>query len=282
MFEFLAVPWAQRALLTTLIVALACASLGVFLVLRRMALLAQGLGHLALGGIGLGLFLGLPPVLAALGSVVAGAFGLQALGHLRLSSETAIAILFSAGMAIGILFLALAGGAQTDFFTYLFGTVLGVGELDFQLTLLLGGAVLLLIWLLRKEWLFLTFDPASAQVAGLPVARLQALFTLMVGLTVALAAKAVGLLLVSSLMVIPAAAAIGLRRPFHQTLLLCNALAVLGTLMGFWAAWQFDLPPGATIIAASLLLFLLASAYRWLAHRPTPKRPVPKPWFHRH
>ena len=209
-FEFLMFKFGVRALIGGLIVAVTCASLGVFIVLRRLSLIADGLGHVAFGGIALGFWTGLYPLYTAVASVIAGALGIHALGRLRVASDAAIAILFSGGLAIGIVLISLAQSAPGDLLSYLFGTILGINDNDVYLAAGLGVIVLLVLWLLWKEWVAITLDPDFARVAGMPVTTLEVLFTVLVGLTVVVATRLVGVLLVSSLMVIPAIAAIQL------------------------------------------------------------------------
>ncbi len=279
MFELLSYSFGQRALIAGLLMAVTCASLGVFLVLRRLALISDGLGHVAFGGVALGLYLQVYPLYTAVATVLAGALGIHALRRLRISGDTAIGILFSTGLAIGIVLVGLSHSAGADLLSYLFGTLLGVNEQDLQLTLALALVVLLTLALFFKEWFFITFDIESAQAAGLPVSRLELLFTILTGLTVVIATKVIGLLLVTSLMVVPSISAILLKLDFKRTLLAANVLAILATLAGLEASFAFDLAPGGSIVLASVVLFLGALAYSKFLERPA--MPHLRAWAHR-
>ena len=279
MLELLAYSFGQRALIAGLLMAITCASLGVFLVLRRLALISDGLGHVAFGGVALGFYLQVYPLYTAVVTVLAGALGIHALRRLRISGDAAIGILFSAGLAIGIVLVGLAHSAGADLLSYLFGTLLGVNNQDLQLSLGLGIVVLGTLAIFFKEWFFITFDVESAQAAGLPVSRLELLFTILTGLTVVIATKVVGLLLVTSLIVVPATSAILLKLNFKRTLLAANALAILATLAGLEASFAFDLAPGGSIVLASIVLFLCALVYNKLAERP--ELPHLRAWAHK-
>ena len=139
--------------------------------------------------------------------------GIHALGKLRVASDAAIAILFSGGLAIGIVLISLAQSAPADLLSYLFGTILGINDNDVYLAAGLGMIVLVVLGLLWKEWVAITLDTDFARVAGMPVTALEILFTVLVGLTVVVATRLVGVLLVSSLMIIPAIAAIQAQAP---------------------------------------------------------------------
>ena len=185
--EFLLFKFGIRAFIGGLIVAVTCASLGVFIVLRRLSLIADGLGHVAFGGIALGFWTGRYPLYTAVASVIAGSLGIHGLGKLRVASDAAIAIMFSAGLAIGVVLISLAQSAPADLLSYLFGTILGINDNDVYLAAVLGVIVLAVIALLWKEWIGITLDPDFARVAGMPVTRLEILFTILVGLTVVVA-----------------------------------------------------------------------------------------------
>ena len=206
--EFLAYQFGVRALIGGLIIAVTCSSLGVFLVLRRLSLVADGLSHVAFGGIALGLFTGIYPLYTAVVGVVLGALGIHALGKLRVASDAAIAIMFAAGLAIGIILISVTQNVAVDVLSFLFGTILGINQTDLYLAAGLGIMVIGILLLFWKEWVGITIDPEFARVAGLPVSALELVFTILTGLTVVVAMRLVGVLLVSSLIVIPASAMI--------------------------------------------------------------------------
>ncbi|MDD1701403.1 MAG: metal ABC transporter permease [Methanoregula sp.] len=277
--EFLMFKFGMRAFIGGLIVAVTCASLGVFIVLRRLSLISDGLGHVAFGGIALGFWTGIYPLYTAVASVIAGSFGIHVLGRLRVTSDAAIAVLFSAGLAIGIVLISMAQSAPADLLSYLFGTILGINDNDVYLAAGLGVIVLALLFLLWKEWVGITLDPDFARVAGMPVTALEILFTVLVGLTVVVATRLVGVLLVSSLMVIPAIAAIQLRLPFRRTILTAIAIAIASVIIGLQLSFSYNLASGGAIVLVSICFFILTAILSRLWPRFKKELPVEE-WKH--
>ena len=257
--EFLLFKFGMRAFIGGLVVAITCASLGVFIVLRRLSLISDGLGHVAFGGIALGFWTGIYPLYTAVASVIAGSLGIHALGRLRVASDAAIAVLFSAGLAIGVVLISMAQSAPADLLSYLFGTILGITDNDVYLAAVLGVIVLAVLALLWKEWIGITLDPDFARVAGMPVTALEILFTVLVGLTVVVATRLVGVLLVSSLMVIPAIAALQLRLPFKKTILTAIAIAIVSVVIGLQLSFSYNLASGGAIVLVTIGIFILTA-----------------------
>ena len=279
MFEFLAYAFGVRALIGGVIVAVTCACLGVFLVLRRLSLIADGLGHVAFGGIAFGFFAGIYPLYAAVGAVVAGSFGIHALRKVRVFSDAAIGMMSAGGLALGVVLVSLTQSVPADLLSYLFGTILGLADSDIFLAAGLGLAVLLSLLLLWKEWVAITLDPDFSKVAGMPVERLEILFILLTGLTVVVATKLVGVLLVSSLMIIPASAAIQLKMPFRRTVLASCAMALMSVLAGLQLSFSYNLSPGGAIVIVAILFFALCASLARLLPRARRDLPV-SGWGH--
>lgn len=235
-----------------------CAILGVFLVLRRDAMVGHGLAHVTFGGVALGLLLYVTPVLLALGVAV-----LSALGILKLKEkagiygDTSIGIMSSLGMAAGIFLVSMAGGFNLDLFSYLFGNVLAIDPEDVWVALLLAAVVLIVMALFYQEFVFLTFDPESAKASGVQVKRLDAVMAVLTAVTVVMGMKVVGILLISALLVIPSAAALQVARSFKEALVVSAVLAAISTSSGLMSAFYFDWPPSGTIVLISGLLFLV-------------------------
>lgn len=280
MFEFLAYAFGVRALIGGAIVAVTCASLGVFLVLRRLSLIADGLGHVAFGGIAFGFFAGIYPLYAAVGAVLAGSFGIHALRKVRVFSDAAIGMMSACGLALGVVLISLTQSVPADLLSYLFGTILGLANSDIYLAAGLGFAVLLTLMLLWKEWVAITLDPDFSKVAGMPVERLEVLFVVLTGLTVVVATKLVGVLLVSSLMIIPASAAIQLKMPFRRTVMVACAIALASVLTGLQLSFSYNLSPGGAIVLVSIACFLAATATMQLVPRIRPAAAIGQ-WSHR-
>jgi len=257
--EFLSYQFGVRALIGGLIVAITCSSLGVFLVLRRLSLIADGLSHVAFGGIAFGLFAGIYPLYTAVAGVVLGALGIHTLGKLQVASDAAIAIMFASGLAIGIILVSITQNVAVDVLSFLFGTILGINQTDLYLAAGLGATVLCILLLFWKEWVGITIDSEFARVAGLPVPTLELIFTILTGLTVVVAMRLVGVLLVSSLIVIPASAMIQLKMPFRQTVMSSCGIAVVSVVIGLQLSFMFNLAPGGSIVLVSICFFIIAA-----------------------
>jgi len=247
----------QRALIGVLITGLAAPALGIYLVQRRMALIGDGIGHIALTGVGLGLLTGSSPVLTA---VVVSALGAVAVELIRergkASGDIALALLFYGGISGGVFLVALsAGQTNASLMTYLFGSPLTTSRDDLLVMLVLGGVVLTVTLLLRP-WLFaICQDEEYARVSGLPVRGLNLLLAVTTAVTVTVAMRAVGLLLVSALMVVPVASAQLVTRGFRATMHVAMLLGVVAATVGIGVAAQYDTAPGATIVLTAIAIF---------------------------
>ncbi|WP_225794570.1 metal ABC transporter permease [Streptomyces aculeolatus] len=262
MLEFLEPPFMQRALLAALLVGIAAPAVGIYLVQRRQAIMGDGIGHVALTGVALGFLLNTSPVWTAVLVAAAGAVAMELIrsyGHTR--GDLALAMLFYGGMAGGVLLINLApNGSTANLTTYLFGSVTTVSDADVTAILWLSVFVLLVTLGLRRQFFAICQDEEFAKVTGLPVRSLNLLLAVTAAVTVTVAMRVVGLLLVSALMVIPVAAAQQATRAFAATLTLAVAMGVVTTLSGTVFSYYADVPPGATIVLFALGLFLLVTA----------------------
>jgi zinc transport system permease protein len=251
----------QRALVAAVLVGLAAPAVGVFLVQRRLALMGDGVGHIALTGVALGFLLGTAPVLSAVVVATLGAVVLELVRqHGRTSGDVALALMFYGGIAGGVLLISLApGGGNAALLSYLFGSLTSVSPGDLAVIAGLSGALLLLLLAVGREMFAVCHDEEFARVAGLPVRTLNVLLAVMAAVTVTVAMRVVGLLLVSALMVVPVATAQQLVRGFRATVLLALTLGVLASVGGVVGSFHADTPPGAMIVVAALGGFALAS-----------------------
>jgi len=256
MESFFSYGFLQRALISGVFVALACAILGVFLILRRDAMFAHGLAHVTFAGVALGLFLKMMPLVVALVIAVIAALGILVLKRKAgLYGDTAIGIFSSVGMAAGILLASLAQSFNVDLFSFLFGEILAIKASEVLLSIGLVIIVLLIVILYYHQFLYLTFDSESAKASGIRVNRLDILLSILTAITVVLGMKIVGLLLVAALMVIPAATALQLSGSFKWALIISSLVAVISVVFGLFLAFYFDLPASATIVLLCFLFF---------------------------
>jgi zinc transport system permease protein len=257
--EILQYGFMVRALIAGLLVALALPVLGSFLVARRYSLIADSLAHMSLAGVGLGLLLGTSPVMLAVPVTVAGAALLEYLRQKRrLSGETGLAILMSGGLALAVVFASLAHGRQVDFTSYLFGSITTTSESD--LWVLAGTVMVVLVVAFAKyrAFLHMSFDEDSARIAGHKVSLLNYVLVILTAVTVVLAMRIVGGLLISALLVIPVITAAQFARSFRATMIVAVAVALVAVLGGLIAAFYLGVAAGGAIVLAALALFGLA------------------------
>ena len=251
----------QRALIAALLVGLAAPAVGVFLVQRRLALMGDGIGHVALTGVALGFLLGTAPVLTAVVVAAIGAVVIELVRqHGRTSGDVALALMFYGGIAGGVLLISLSeGGSNANLLAYLFGSLTAVSPADLAVITVLSGLLLLTLLLLGREMFAVCHDEEFARVAGLPVRALNVLLAVMAAVTVTVAMRVVGLLLISALMVVPVATAQQLVRGFRATVLLALALGVAASLGGVTGSWYAGTAPGAMIVVVALGGFAVAA-----------------------
>ncbi len=262
LIEIMSLPFMQRALLGALITGLIAPSLGIYLVQRRMSLIGDGIGHIALTGVGVGLLTGTSPVLTAIIVSALGAVAVELIRERgRTSGDIALAILFYGGIAGGVFLVGLAPGkGSANLTSYLFGSLLTTSATDL-ITIAILGACVLVVTVGLRPWLFaICQDEEYAKVSGLPVRTLNLLLAVMTAVTVTVAMRSVGLLLVSALMVVPVAAAQLVSRGFGGTMTLAMLGGVISAGAGILMSAGYDTAPGATIVLAAIALFILVAA----------------------
>ena len=256
--EILDYTFMQRALLAAALVGVTAPAVGIHLVQRRQALMGDGVGHVAMTGVGLGFLLSTSPVWTATAVSVLGAVLMELIRtHGRTHGDIALALLFYGGMAGGVMFVSLApGGSSANLGSYLFGSLSTVSAADLRAICLLAAFVVVVTLALRRQLFAVSQDEEFAAVTGLPVRALNLLMAVTTAVTVTVAMRVVGLLLVSALMVVPVAAAQRLTRSFAGTLAGAVAIGVVVTLGGTVTSYYRDVPPGATIVLLTIAVFL--------------------------
>lgn len=271
LLDALAMPFLQRALAAGLLLGASVSYYGVFIVQRGLAFLGDGLAHAAFGGVALGILLGWEPLWVALPFTLLVALGMAVLRErTKLGGDTVVGIFFALSVALGIIFLSRHNGYSVDAMTYLFGSILAVTKAD----LWAAGAAVVLAALslpLWGRWAAASFDRESALADQLPVRRDDLLLLALVAITVVVAVKVVGIVLLSAFLVVPAAAARLLSRRFAGMTLLSVGIGTGTALLGLLASYELDLPSGATIILAQSLCFALAWGATLLVRRPAAK-----------
>lgn len=249
----------QRALIAALLTGLAAPAVGTYLVQRRLALMGDGIGHVALTGVALGLLTGWAPVWTAVVVAVAGAVVIEIVrSRGKASADVALAMLFYGGIAGGVLITGLAGSTAATLNTYLFGSITTVSSADLWVVAVLAVVVLALAIGLAPQLFAICQDEEFARVTGIPVRLYNIMIAVMAAVTVTVAMRTVGLLLVSALMVVPVATSQQLTRGFRATFVLALVLGVVPSLAGVVFSYFVDVAPGASIVVIALAGFVVA------------------------
>jgi len=257
MIELLQYEFMRNALLAGLLASVACGVIGTYVIVKRMVFISGGVAHASFGGIGLGYFLGVNPILGALFFTIGSALGMGMITkRTRLPEDTAIGILWAMGMALGVIFVFLTPGYPPDLFGYLFGSILTVPPSDLLIMLALDVIIISAVSLLYKEFLALSFDEEFGTVVGVPVERLYLILLCLIALTVVVLIRVVGLILVIALLTIPAAMARQYTNSLKKMMLLASLLGAVFVVSGLWLSYALDLPSGATIILVGGVVFL--------------------------
>jgi zinc transport system permease protein len=282
-------PLMQRALLAALLTGLAAPVIGTYLVQRKLSLLGDGIGHVALTGVALGWLVGnlmglvQEDALAIPGAVVAALAGAIAIELVRergrTSGDVALALLFYGGIAGGVLLISVAGGTNANLMGYLFGSISTVTGADLLLTVVLSLLVLGVGVGLRTALFAVSHDEEFARSAGLPVRALNITIAVIAALTVTVAMRVVGLLLVSALMIVPVAVAQLVTSSFRRTMSTAMGIGVVVCVAGLSITYWQDVSPGATIVVLAIALYGLVAAATGLGRRLRGRgqRPDPHP-----
>ncbi|MEU8526864.1 MULTISPECIES: metal ABC transporter permease [Streptomyces] len=259
--EFLQDDFMLRALLAAVLVGITAPAVGIFLVQRRQALMGDGIGHVAMTGVGLGFLMSTNPVWTATLVAVAGAVVMELIrAYGRTRGDIALALLFYGGMAGGVVLIDLADGSNANLLSYLFGSLSTVSQEDVTAIALLAAFVILVTVGLRRQLFAVSQDEEFARVTGLPVRFLNLLIAITAAVTVTVAMRVVGLLLVSALMVVPVAAAQQLSRSFRATFVIAVLIGTGVTLAGTITTYYQDVSPGATIVLYAIGAFVVLTA----------------------
>jgi len=274
-FEILSYGFIQRALLAGTLIAVLCSVLGVFLVLRRLSLIGDGLAHVTFGGTAIALSLKLysaAALLVTLPVVMLSSLGILKLTEkARLGGDSAIGIVSALGISAGIILASMGGGYNVDLLSYLFGNILSITLQEVYIALLLFCVVLLLLFLFFNDLFAIVFDEELARVSGIQSATINAVLVLLTALSVVLAMKLVGIMLISSLLIIPAVSALQLARSFKGCIVLAALQGGGSVVAGIFLSFAANLPTSAMIVLLNLLLFMVAFlARRCFSHRFTP------------
>ncbi|WFE41770.1 metal ABC transporter permease [Micromonospora sp. WMMD998] len=249
-----------RALVGALVIGLAAPALGIYLVQRRLALIGDGIGHVALTGVGAGLLLNRSPVLVAVLAATLGAVVIELVrAYGRTSGDLALALLFYGGIAGGVMLVGLSDASSGSLNAYLFGSLTTTSPADLVTIGVLGAALLVTMLALRPALFAVCQDEEYARVSGLPVRALNLLIAVGTAITVTIAMRAVGVLLISALMVVPVATAQQVTRGFRSTMTAAMTLGLFAAGAGIWVAATANTAPGASVVLVAIGSFLVVA-----------------------
>ncbi|WP_138418484.1 metal ABC transporter permease [Aquibacillus sediminis] len=274
-YEFL-----RNTFYTGLLIGLIAPLLGTFIVVRRLSIIADALSHVTLAGIAFGLLVekkfGLafitPFYSGMFFSVIGSVFVEKLRSVYKAYQELAIPIILSGGVGLSVIFISLADGFNTDLYNYLFGSVSAVSRDDLWMILIIAIVVVTIIMLFYKELFMLSFDEEHAVVSGIHAKRIHFLFMIMTALVIAASIRIVGVLLVSALMTLPVAASIRIAKGFKQTIVFSIIFGEISVIIGLITGYYFEIPPGGTIVVTSIIILLLAIAYKRIAFNLSRKK----------
>ncbi len=257
----------RNAIMAGIMVSIICGIIGTLVVLNRIVFLSGGIAHAAYGGVGIAFFFGINPLI---GAITFSLLSSLAMGMVqrktRQRADTLIGVMWAVGMALGVIFTNLTPGYKPDLMSYLFGSILAVSSLDIWLMGAVGLLVISLVIVFYKALLAISFDETYARIRNLPVDMLYIMMITMIGLTVVVAMRVVGLIMIIALLTIPPAIATMFSKSMWKIMLIASVLSIIFTLIGLLLSYSLDLTSGATIIlvagSAYLLGFIIKAIYR--------------------
>jgi len=246
----------ERAIIAGLFLGIVCAVMGVFLVLRKMSLIGDGLAHISFGAIAIGIVFGFYPLVTAIPLVILASLIIYALtrNHI-IEGDAIIGILASLGLAVGVILSSISTGFNIDIFSYLFGNILSITQQELLFIILGSIAILSVIILFYQEFMAISFNPEQAKISGIPVTILDILFSIITALTVLMSIKLAGALLVSALIILPASSSLQIAKSFQNTIILSIIFALISILIGIIISFIFNIPTGATIVTVNAIIF---------------------------
>ena len=255
-FELFTFEFMRRAFLAALCVSIMTPMIGQVIVLRRMSTVGDALSHTGLAGVAIGLALGFNPVAGAFATAVCAGLALELIRrHFARYAELSVSITLSLGVGLAAVFSGMAPG--TGFYGFLFGSIVAISDRELMAIVGLSAVVATVTVFLYRPLLHIAFDEESAIASGIPVKSVNLIFTLLTAVAVAISARTVGALIVSSLMVIPVACAMQISRGYKDNLIYSVMFALLFTITGLVLSFYYDLRPGGTIVLTGIAVLVL-------------------------
>lgn len=265
MIEILSLPFMQKAFAVGLLVSVLTGIISAFIVLRKMSFIGAGISHAAFGGVAIGFFTGVNPLIAAVIYAIAVALGIEATGRKgRISEDVSIGIFYSVSMALGIALVSLSKAYNVDLFGYLFGNILAITDADILLTVCVSLPVTALMIVFLKEFFLITYDEELARVGGIRVKAMNILFLVALSVSIVISIRIVGVILVAALLVIPGATARLFAKGLLSMIVISCMAGAASVIAGLFISYQYDVAPGASIVlTAAAIFFVPLSLKKW-------------------
>lgn len=265
MIEILSYAFMQKAFISGIVIAIACSLLGMFLVLRKFSLIGDGIAHISFGGVATGLLFNITPFIGALLFGLIGSFGILKLKEKsHLHGDTAIGIVSHVSLGIGIFIASIASGFNVDILSYLFGSILSIKTNELVLSIFLALTVIAFILIYYKDLFYISFDEESAKVSGINVNFLNSMLIILTAITIVCSMNVVGLMLASSLIILPSVSALQIKTSFKRTLIYSVFISVLSVVSGLVIAYYYDFAVSGTIVLINAFVFLSLLVYNKL------------------
>ena len=262
-FHMFSYAFIQRALIVGILVSLCCSLLGVSLVLKRYAMIGDGLSHVGFGALAIAAALGIAPLKMAIPIVIIAAFFLLRLNESSIiKGDSAIAMVSSGALAIGVVVVSVVSGMNTDIMNYMFGSILSIGTDDAYLSIAVSLIVLILYILLFNKIFAITFDENFARAAGIKVDLFNTILAVLTAVTIVIGMRMMGALLISSLIIFPPLTAMRVCKRFRPVTAVSALISICTFLIGFILSYMFETPTGASIVCVDIIAFIIFSAIR--------------------
>ncbi|MDI6730304.1 MAG: iron chelate uptake ABC transporter family permease subunit [Candidatus Altarchaeum sp.] len=258
MFEIFQYEFMRNAVIAIILAGIACGIVGTYVVARKLVFISEGISHAAFGGIGIGYFLKINPVIVAIPFAILAALAIGIITKkTNVNEDTAIGMTLAFGIAIGIIFIYITPGYASDLFTYLFGSVITVSMSDIIIMIILDAIIIGIFFILRREILAISFDEEFSKIIGIPTKFLYLLTLCLIALSVVVLIRVVGIILIIALLTIPAAIAKNFTENFYKMSVLSVITGIVISIFGLLVAIIHNFPPGATIIVVLGVIFIL-------------------------
>ena len=268
MIEILQYEFMQRALISGIAISISCSLIGLFLILKRFSLFGDAMSHVAFGGIALGLFLKSNPIWVSLIVSIIGALAIIKLNSSkRIYSDSSISVLLSLGLAMGLVLISLSGGFSIDITSYLFGSILLVNTEETLSTILLSVIVITFVIFYYKKLIYLVFNEEQALVNGINTVVLNILFITLATIAIVMSIRLIGVLMVSSLLIIPNVSSLLLGYGFKKTILFSICFSLISVILGIILAFEWNITPSGMIVITSAGIFFGVNVLKFFSSK---------------